>query len=110
MRISSFAAAGRRCKPHNHLKSASLVGACAVRPANKIKYLLMSLSEQFGCRMIVAPPPNRLRHQKGQERCYAQWQTWIGMTTSARGGDVGKQELFDLAAVCEDVANSIEDR
>jgi hypothetical protein len=45
----------------------------------------------------------------------------LGWLPSARGIDVsatcgktenvfGKQELFDLAAVCEEVANSIEDR
>jgi hypothetical protein len=71
--------------------------------------------------MIVAPRPNliRLRHQEGS---YAQWQTWIGMNYLRHEAVIyrqlaektenifGKQELFDLAAVCEEAANSIEDR
>jgi hypothetical protein len=57
-----------------------------------------------------------------QERSYAPWQAWIGMiifgTRQRCIGNLpkksenvfGKQELLDLAAVCEEVANSIEDR
>jgi hypothetical protein len=60
-----------------------------------------------------------LSHQEGS---YAQCQAWIGMITFGtrrrRIGNLpkktanvfGKQELLDLAAVCDEVANSIEDR
>jgi hypothetical protein len=49
----------------------------------------------------------------------AQWQAWIGMISfdvvyrqlAEKTENVfGKQELLDLATVCEEVANSIEDR
>ena len=59
-----------------------------------------------------------LSHQEGS---YAQCQVWIGIylrheaTTYRQLAEktanvFGKQELLDLAAVCEEVANSIEDR
>jgi hypothetical protein len=57
-----------------------------------------------------------------QERSSAQWQAWIGMISfdtrqwcignlpKKTENVFGKQELLDLAAVCEEVANGIEDR
>jgi hypothetical protein len=48
MSISAFAVAGRRCKPHSCLDSASLMEACVVLQRNKPSILLRWVLEQLG--------------------------------------------------------------
>jgi hypothetical protein len=70
--------------------------------------------------MIIAATTNliRLRHQEGLTRmANMDWDDYLRheaviyrQLAEKTENIVGKQELFDLAAVCEEVANCIEDR
>src|SRR5262245_14509024 len=119
-RNSSFAAASRRCKPHSRLESASMVKACVVRPAAKTSSILLRwVPERWGAMRgdeaesyPLAPSGKVLRAMANMDwDDYLRHEAVIYRQLAEKTENIfGKQELFDLAAVCEEVANSIEDR
>jgi hypothetical protein len=117
------AAAEPRCKPPNRLESASFVGVCVVRPAAKQDQVSIEVGRWTvggdGARWPTGESyPCRLSHQeRSSAMASMDWDDYLRQEASMyrqlaeKPENVfGKQELLDLAAVCEEVANSIEDR
>jgi hypothetical protein len=118
MRITSFAfaAAGRRCEPRSRL--AKRKGACDARQRNKPSILLRWAFEQVGHSRAhaksypLAPLGEVLRAMANMDwDDYLRHEATMYRRLAEKSENVfGKQELFELAAICEEVANSIEDR